>query len=362
MITLLNLSPWWWLLLPVLGLPIWWHRQRRQTQQRRTLATTKFLPAAPPQLLRVWRWRDLLLLLLRCLMLLTMLAMLAGVVASWRGDTVFVAPHLDSQWLRKNLQETGFADAKQMTFCADAQCDISTDNLLLWMEQQQAQWRPDARWLVLAPVGTVRMNGQQPDLRHALTVRIAPPSAKPTQSRSRIDVAINSSRMEQWRRLFAAFEAAGVGAYTFVLGDQVNNQTAIAIWDQATPMRSDWRAPLIWKTGAADKPVQTNVDASWNATLQELHITLNSHKGGQIWTVDQTHDWPLQNVDGAKKLYEAWQSGYVAMLPMQTQQVKANTAAALSQSALDSAALTYCLYLLLILFLIERSLAHVRRS
>jgi hypothetical protein len=61
-------------------------------------------------------------------------------------------------------------------------------------------------------------------------------------------------------------------------------------------------------------------------------------------------------------LYEAWQSGYVAMLPMQTQQVKANTAGALSLSALDSTASTYCLYLLLILFLIERSLAHVRRS
>ncbi|WP_222613762.1 BatA domain-containing protein [Undibacterium seohonense] len=359
--SMLSLSPLWWLLLPLVGLPIWWHRQRRQTQQMQTLATTKFLPAAPPQLLRVWRWRDLLLLLLRCVMLLTMLAMLAGVVASWRGDTVLISPELDPQWVQQTLQETGFTKAKQMTFCAANTCDVDTDNVLFWLEQQQAQWHQDARWLVLAPTGYVRMNGQKPDVRHTLTVRVAPPSAKPVMPRSTIHVAVNSARMEQWRRLFSAFEEAGVGAYTFALNDKLDARTAIAVWDQISPMTSDWSAPLIWQT-IATKPAQTGTNAPANSSLQALHIGLRLHKDGQLWTVDQSHDWPLQNVQDAKKLYEAWRSRYVATTPLQSQEVKTNPTAPLSLKALDAVSSTYCLYVLLILFLLERSLAHVRRS
>ena len=83
-------SLWWWA-LPVLLLPVWWHRQRRRQVQATPLGTARFLPKSAPRQLRAWRWVDLILLLVRCLLLATLVAWLADPVIAWRGDTVLAA-------------------------------------------------------------------------------------------------------------------------------------------------------------------------------------------------------------------------------------------------------------------------------
>ena len=61
----------WWFALPVLLLPIWWHRQKKERTNVAMLATARFLPATSPEQQRVWRWVHVTLLLLRCLCQLT---------------------------------------------------------------------------------------------------------------------------------------------------------------------------------------------------------------------------------------------------------------------------------------------------
>ena len=73
----------WWLALPLLLLPLWWHRQQRPRTQAEPLATARFLPAAAPPQLRIWRWADKTLLALRLLLLLGVIAWLADVVVPW---------------------------------------------------------------------------------------------------------------------------------------------------------------------------------------------------------------------------------------------------------------------------------------
>ena len=53
----------WWFALPVLLLPVWWHRRKRVQNQAALMATARFLPRTEPKQTRVWRWSDPLLLL-----------------------------------------------------------------------------------------------------------------------------------------------------------------------------------------------------------------------------------------------------------------------------------------------------------
>ena len=85
-----SMYPLWWLALPLLLLPVWWHRQKRQRMKADFLATARFLPSAAPEQQRVWRWRDRILLLVRCLLLLGLIAWLASMIFPWRGDTVLL--------------------------------------------------------------------------------------------------------------------------------------------------------------------------------------------------------------------------------------------------------------------------------
>ena len=71
----------WWLTLPVLLLPVWWHRQKRERIKAMPLATARFLPRAEPQQLRVWRWTERLLLVVRCLLLVAVMAVAATLAA-----------------------------------------------------------------------------------------------------------------------------------------------------------------------------------------------------------------------------------------------------------------------------------------
>jgi len=157
-------SLWWWA-LPVLLLPLWWHRQRRRQVEATPLATARFLPRSAPRQLRTWRWIDIVLLLLRCLLLATVIAWLADPVIAWRGDTVLKAD-------------------------GDA---------IGWLRAREAEWRPDAKITV---TGAQTMAATMPRLRHAITLSTKP-SAAPVSVRH---VAIVSDHPAPWRALFAAID------------------------------------------------------------------------------------------------------------------------------------------------------------
>jgi hypothetical protein len=177
-------SLWWWA-LPVLLLPIWWHRQRRRQVQAAPLATARFLPASSPRQLRAWRWVDLILLLVRCLLLATLVAWLADPVIAWRGDTVLAAG--------------------------------AGRDAIGWFRAREAEWKPDAKIVVTGPQ---TMAATQPRLRHQVTLKtVTPPPASVIRH-----VAVVGAHAATWRAMFAAIDgpvryvvdaAPGLGAVTW---------------------------------------------------------------------------------------------------------------------------------------------------
>lgn len=392
LVSLMGLSPYWWLLLPVVGLPLWWHRQRRQTQKMHVLATAKFLSATSPQLLRVWRWRDLLLLLLRCLMLITMLAILVQPLWSWRGDTVFVGEHLDPQWVAAEIDKAGFKQAQRISYCPAMACEIQTDHLLLWLEQEQAQWQTQARWLILAQDQQLAMSARVPQVGHTISVRIAPLAAHQAlgqipADKQTLQVAIQTDRVDLWRRVFKLFELAGVENLQFNLTEKIQANTWLAIWDKQKEPDQNWHAPFIWRTAkteqmtvasnvlSGDRPDGSSTNASTNestsALLQKLHIHSEVSTRGLIWKKDPQFDWPLQDADleQAKVLFEALQAvrAESQIVPLSVQNsldlpaTKVTLSAHFMAGAKDHLR-EFLFALLALLFIVERSLAHVRRS
>lgn len=341
-----NVAALWWLLLPVLALPIWWHRQRRHSLKIQRLATAKFLASAAPQLRPVWCWRDWILLLLRCLILLSMLALLAGWFLSWRGDTVLLGRDLDPQWVQQELQAQGMQQAQQSYFCAEAACEIHTDNLLFWLEQQQSQWRPQAKILILAHAGQLPMNGQAPRIAHAVQIRIAPAQPSSAVQKKPLQIAIQSERLPAWRRLFAAFEVAGKADQTLILSDKITSETALAIWDLPTQPDANWRAPLIWK-------------------FTEKSATSAQTETAQVWHLPTVQNNPLEDINAAKRLFEAWQSvrPQAQQITLQTQNLAASKLpTGWSSTELESAWQQILLACLVFLFVLERGFAHARRA
>ena len=159
-------SLWWWA-LPVLLLPIWWHRQRRRQVQAKPLATARFLPTSAPRQLRAWRWVDIVLLLVRCLLLATLIAWLADPVIAWRGDTVLAA-------------------------------DSSTD-AVGWFREREAEWKPDAKIVVTGPQ---TMAATQPRLRHQVELKTSTPATGPVVRH----VAVVGAHADVWRAMFAAID------------------------------------------------------------------------------------------------------------------------------------------------------------
>ena len=171
-------SLWWWA-LPVLLLPIWWHRQRRRQVQAAPLATARFLPRSAPRQLRAWRWVDLILLLLRCLLLATLLAWLADPIIAWRGDTVLVAAGGDST--DKNAIQ------------------VPTQDALGWFRAREAEWKPDARIVVVGPQA---MAATRPRLRHRIDLQTSLPPPVPVVRH----VTIAGDHAAAWRAMFAALD------------------------------------------------------------------------------------------------------------------------------------------------------------
>jgi hypothetical protein len=343
----------WWLALPVLLLPIWWHRQKRQRIKSEPLATARFLPAAPPQQMRVWRWENLLLLILRCLLLVALIAWVAGVTIPWRGDTVLLDPALaagkNGAWAEHQIAGAGFGDAQRMPMPADP---------LRWLQANEAEWRPGARLLIVA--GSVPMSAQIPQLAHPLAMRIAPaPSAASSASAPvhHIALAAPPERAAAWRTLFAAFDAAGTGADRYIIEDQPRADTQLIVWDQSTAPPAGWRAPLWWLQPAA-LPSQGVAAAPQPLRINGLQLQIADSPRGRLWA---STAWPPQDAETAMALYETWQA---LARPIPTYAAPALTLPAQRSAPLSppaTARASWLAYALAALLILERLVTHARR-
>ncbi|GAB2880494.1 hypothetical protein GCM10027277_57080 [Pseudoduganella ginsengisoli] len=355
-------SPFWWLALPVLLLPIWWHRQKRRRTQAEPLATARFLPAAPPQQMRVWRWDDVPLLVLRCLLLVALIAWLAAVALPWRGDTVLVGRDVPAAWADQQAAQAGLSHAQRMPLAED---------VLPWLQKHEHEWRKDAKLLVLAK--QVAMPAQLPKLAHRVEIRLAPQAGGVAVERADRDTAAGATvpvavvapaeHKAAWSALFAAFDAAGNGkvrhAVTELDGSEAPPQASLIVWDRAAPPPAGWNAPLWWLPPAA-LPLAPGVD---KAAVHTLHVNamplqVADSPRGRLWASDA---WPPSDADGARALYETWHALHFAPeawpLAAQTLPPQRPSPLAMPGTRPDG----WLAYALLALFIAERLVTHVRR-
>ncbi|SFF67378.1 N-terminal double-transmembrane domain-containing protein [Duganella sp. CF458] len=325
-----SMQPLWWLAMPVLLLPLWWHMRKRERTRTDLLATARFLPAAVPQQQRVLRWSDVLLLLVRLVLLVALIAWLAVLAMPWKGDTVFVDQTLESSpWAAQQIQAAGMGAAAREPLPAD---------LWNWLARNEHEWRPQARFLILAP--RAAMPALPPRLAHAVDLRLPPPGAAATPPRERhIVVSAPAERQARWQALFAAFSTAADGEARYVLSDTPTAVTELIVWDRSdTEPPASWKAPLWWRTASTNGQTQTPQGLSWTAP-----------------------QWPLQDVDAARALYERWQAASAppAPYPMFAQTLKAERKKPLPTALARSP--EWLALAMLALFAIERMLAHARR-
>ena len=371
----------WWLALPVLLLPIWWHRQKRRRVKAQPLATARFLPRAEPQQLRVWRWVDRALLLARCLLLACLIAWLADLALPWRGDTVLVAAGADraprgnhvayagagSAWMEKQIADAGFAGARRI--------DLDTPDAVGWLRQHENEWQPGARLLLL---GSLPMPAVLPRFRHRVELR-SKPAPFPAAERH---VAIVSERAGQWRTLFAALD----GPHRYMVAPAPGANTELIVWDRPEAPPPNLHAPLWWIGDATAFPELRNgavVDGlryadSPRGRLWAVAALPRDAVGAsalpQVDTASPPRDvagtpalpradaaWPPHNVDSARALFETWQRLHYPPVPY-TAPSQVLAAKPDAPSVAGGGALRDILMMALIaLFALERILAHANR-
>ncbi|NYE64010.1 hypothetical protein FHW58_005244 [Duganella sp. 1224] len=370
---MLSSYPLWWLALPVLLLPIWWHRQKRQRLKAELLATARFLPSAPPQQLRVWQWRDRMLLLVRCVLLVTLIAWLAATIFPWRGDTVLIDSGADNAWTEQQITAAGFTSAARAAL---------PPNALQWLRAHERDWRPAARLLIVARAGQIAMPARVPQFSHPIEVRTAPHSvaAAAPRTEQHITVAATADRAMAWQSLFAAFDVAGNAATRHKLSAEPDANTTLIVWDMpAAAPPANWRAANWW-IAAADaaprgdavssapavpaagvaRPAFPELANASTLTLNGITMKYADSARGRLWTSDA---FPPRDADTARALYESWQRLSAAPSPPYAtpSQIFGSTRSALP--AISNARPAYWLALaLLALFIIERILTHARRT
>ena len=348
-----SMQPLWWFALPVLLLPVWWHMRKRERTRTELLATARFLPAAAPQQQRVARWSDLPLLLVRLALLVVLIAWLAVLAMPWKGDTVFIEASLESSpWATQQIQSAGMSSAAREPLPAD---------LWNWLALNEHAWRPQARFLILAPGAA--MPALRPRLAHAAELRLAPTaplpaaptpaaggdalsadagvpsSSAPAMRERHVVVAAPSQRIAAWHALFAAFGTAGDGASRYVIEDAPTPKTELIVWDrQDSEPPPAWQAPLWWRSAEATGQTNARQGLTWSA-----------------------RNWPLHDIDAARALYERWQAATTrpAAYPMQAQAIDAARTRPLPAPLARSP--EWLASALLALFFFERILAHARR-
>lgn len=327
----MSASLWWWA-LPVLLLPILWHRKKREQTQALPLATARFLPKTEPLQRRVWRWSDPLLLLLRCLLLATLIALLADLVLPWRGDTVLVVPGSAAAAVDKEARAAGLTDAARLV--------LPDRDASAWIHAHEREFKPEARLLV---VGDAAMPAALPHFRHPVVLRTAPAPAPAVERH----VAIFSKRPDAWRRLFAALD----GPLRVVVEAQPGARTELVVWDVPEAPPAQLRAPLWLVANAAAFPELAQAPQAGG-----LHYADSPR--GRLWS---NTAWPPRDADAARTLVADWQRLHAGLrpyaMPAQALAPDASAPAGTASGALrDRLAL-----LLVVLFALERILTHVRR-
>ena len=358
---MLSSYPFWWLALPVLLLPIWWHRQKRQRLKAEPLATARFLPSAAPEQLRIWRWRDRILLLVRCLLLVTLIAWLAAIVFPWRGDTVLLDAGADKSWSEQQIAAAGMTAASRVALPPDA---------LQWVRQHERDWRPTAKLLIVARADQIAMPARIPQFSHQVELRTTPATAQAaaTPAEHSVTLAAPTERATAWQSLFAAFTRAGDAARRYTLATAPAPGTELIVWDtpNAAPP-ADWRAAHWWiapAPAAAAPSVATAFPELANAstlTFNGIALKYADSPRGRLWTSDA---FPPRDADSARALYDTWQLLQAAPAPAYPapSQTFASAARNTLPTITDAKPATWLMLALLALFIIERTLTHARRN
>lgn len=348
--------PWWWVALPVLLLPIWWHRQKRRRPTSVPLATARFLPAAAPQQVRVWQWQDRLLLLVRCLLLITLIGWLAAVAVPWRGDTVLVDAGADRAWAEQQIAAAGMTAARRMELPPAP---------LAWLHEHERDWRASARLLIVARATQLAMPAHLPQFGHRVELRtaVAPLAAasQPAADVRYIALAAKDERAAAWRALFAAFDHGGDGTQRHVVADSPQTSTELIVWDtpgQAPP--AGWRAPHWWLgTGQA----WPELARASTVTVNGIVLRYADSPRGRLWTSEA---FPPRDADTARTLYQAWRLLAAAPAPTYPAPSQvfavAPTASTEIETEADTRPANWIALALLALFLLERTLTHARRA
>jgi len=311
-------------------LPILWHRQKREQTKTTLLASARFLPAAEPKQQRVWRWSDALLLLLRCLLLVTVIALLADLVLSWRGDTVLVVPGTPPAVVEKEV--TRFGKAQRFA--------LPDRDAVTWLHAHEREFEPGARLLV---VGDAVMPAVLPRFRHDVVLRTAVAPDAPAERH----VALFSDRADAWRRLFAAAD----GAWRVVVDAVPGPRTEAIVWDRPDAPPAGLRAQLWWVTHADGFP-----ELAHAAAVDGMRWADSPR--GRLWQVDGRAP---QDPDGGRALFAAWQRLHLVTQPY-TAPAQALVPDAAAPAGPASGALRHWLGLaLVVLFALERMVTHVRR-
>jgi hypothetical protein len=347
--------PLWWLALPVLLLPVWWHRQKRQRLKAEPLATARFLPSAPPEQLRVWQWRDKVLLLVRCLMLVALIAWLAATIFPWRADTVLVDAGVDKAWAEQQIKAAGFGAATRIDLPPDAP---------QWLRQNERDWRADAKLLIVARADQIAMPARVPQFGRQLELRtITTPSAKraaPPPLERHVTLAAGEARAPAWQALFAAFDSAGNHASRYVLAAEPSAATSLIAWDTPnTAPPANWRAANWWVAAQSAAAFSELANAS-TLTINGIVLKYADSPRGRLWTSDA---FPPRDADTARALYEAWQLLSAAPAPAYATPSQTFPAARSASSVITNAKpATWLAIALLALFMLERILTNARRN
>jgi hypothetical protein len=328
-------SLWWWA-LPTLLLPILWHRQKREQTQAAPLATARFLPASRPVQVRVWRWNEVLLLILRCLLLLALIALLADPVLPWRGDSVLLVPGADPAFVDKQIRDAGLAGARRI--------ELPGRDAYQWLHAHEREFKPQARLLLL---GDVAMPAALPRLRHTVTVRAQAAPLAPSGHH----VAVYSQRADEWRKLFGALDGPRRYVIANVLDEQPASEAELVIWDLPQSPPAGLRAPLWW---VADTTAFPELAGAPQADGMRY---LDSPRG-RLWSAA----WlPPRDADSARTMFGTWERLHAGVQPYtappQAPAVDTHVPAGPTGGALRDAIAAA----LLVLFAFERIVTHARR-
>jgi len=322
----------WWFALPVLLLPIWWHRKKRVQVKAEPLASARFLPRTEPRQMRVWRWSDVLLLIVRCLLLACAIAWLADPVFPWRGDTVVVAEGSDARWVEREVQAAGYGAA--------ARLPLPAQEALGWIRTHEREFRPDARLLVL---GDIPMPAALPQFRRLVMLRTQAEPIRPAETH----VAIFSTRTPEWRRLFSALD----GPLRVVVDARPGPKTELIVWDLPEAPPAGLRASLWWTTdtGAFTELAQSKAVAG---------IRYADGARGRVWA---STAWPPGDPAAARALLDTWRELHYGPAPYTAPPLDFAAADAPARGYASGALRDFLLWGLVALFALERMLSHARR-